>query len=80
MGIPLRFLNPRNYRDMLLITKISANLNRHMRKRCGYCDFDLGSGDVEVVVFVAHLEEKHADKIDPKDLETYKKMIKKVTR
>ena len=52
MGIPLRFLNPLNYKSMVLITKISANLNRHMLKRCAYCDFDLGSGDVEVVVFV----------------------------
>ena len=64
---------------MLLITKISANLNRHMRKRCAYCDFDLGSGDVEVVVFVEHLAEKHLDKIDAKDIEVYQKMIKKVT-
>jgi len=79
MGLGLRMLNPRNYRDMLLITKISSNLNQHMRKRCAYCELDLGTGDSEVVTFVAHLEEKHSDRIDEKDLQTYRKMIRKVT-
>ena len=79
MGLGLRMLNPRNMRDMILITKISSNLNSHLKKRCAYCDKDFGIGDSPVFELVAHLEESHPDKIEPKDLQHYKKMIKKVT-
>lgn len=81
MGIGLKMLNPRNMRTMINIAKISDNLSRHIKKRCAYCDMDMGHGDdYSVVEFVAHLEQQHAEHIDPKDLEVYKKMIKKVTR
>jgi len=76
MGILSKIINPGNYRSMVNIAKISANLERHLNKRCAYCDLDLGV-DTPVVEFVEHLSEKHLDKIDPKDIETYRKIIKK---
>ena len=80
MGIG-KFLNPRNYKQMINILRISNNLEKHMNKRCAYCDWDMGSGDeVPIVEFVNHLAEKHLDKIDVEDVETYKKMVEKLTK
>lgn len=76
-----KFFNPRNLRSMVDIAKISNSLDNHMNKRCAYCNMDLGLGDeVPVVEFVEHLAEKHLDKIQPRDIETYRKLIKKMTR
>jgi len=79
MGIGLKLMNPRNIRDMIAITKFSGDLDKHMKKRCGYCDeMEMGFGaDVPVVDFVKHLKEKHADKIDPKVLEKLEKFLRK---
>ena len=81
MGFLTKFLNPRNTRDMLLISKLSNSLMGHMRKRCGYCEMDMGTGDnFEVIAFVEHLEKEHTDMIEPDDLVRYRKLIKKVIR
>lgn len=79
MGL-IKFLNPRNYRQMINILRISNNLDKHMKKRCAYCDWDMGTGDeVPIVEFVNHLAENHLDKIDAGDVEVYRKMIKDLT-
>jgi len=66
---------------MLTMTKLASNLSLHMKKRCSYCDLDLGTGDdYPVVEFVQHLSDKHMDKIDEKDIKNYEKLIKKATR
>ena len=81
MGIGLKFLNPRNLRSMIQIAKISDSLDKHLKKRCAYCDMDMGLGnEVPVVEFVDHLAKKHPDKIDAEDIENYRKLIKKVVR
>ena len=81
MAIPLRFLNPANYRQMVQLTKLSSGLSLHMTKRCAYCNLDLGTGDeYPVIEFVKHLEENHFDKIDPKDIKYYNKLLHKVTK
>ena len=81
MGIGLKMLNPRNTRTMIQIAKISHSLEKHMKKRCAYCDLDMGLGDeFPVVDFVNHLADKHIDCIKAEDVEGYKKLIDKVTR
>ena len=81
MGLPLRFLNPANYRSMVRIARISDSLSKHMKKRCAYCDLDLGIGnETPVVEFVEHLADKHPDEIKPEDVENYRKLIKKMTK
>tara|TARA_R100000750_G_C2317183_1_gene84863 strand:- start:69 stop:311 length:243 start_codon:yes stop_codon:yes gene_type:complete len=79
MGIG-KFLNVGNYKQMMQISRLSNSLDKHMLKRCAYCNKDMGSGDdMPVVEFIAHLAEYHTDKIDAKDIDIYKKMVKKVT-
>lgn len=81
MGIGLKILNPGNYRTMISIAKISNQLEKHLRKRCAYCDLDMGDGEnTPVVEFVDHLAEKHRDKLDDAELKNYRKIIDKVTR
>ncbi len=82
MGLGMKLLNIKNYRGMVQIAKISNSLDKHMKKRCAYCDnFDMGVGDdAPVVEFVKHLAENHPTLIDPKDITTYEKLIKKLTR
>ena len=81
MGLPLKFLNPGNLRQMIAITKLSDGLNLHMNKKCAYCDdFNLGIGDVPVIGFVQHLAEKHLDKIKPEDIKWYEKLVVKATK
>ena len=81
MGIPLRFFDPRNLKAMVNIAKVSDGLDKHMKKRCAYCDLDMGLGnDYPVVEFINHLAERHPDKIEPKDVETYRKVIEKLTK
>ena len=66
---------------MVMIAKISGSLDKHLMKRCAYCDLDLGLGnEYPVVKFVDHLVDRHSDKIDPGDVEHYHKLIKKMTR
>ncbi len=81
MGFATKLLNPKNLRDMKDIAKISNNLEKHMKKQCAYCeDMDMGLGnEVPVVEFVKHLADKHLDKVEDKDLETYHKLIKRMT-
>ena len=77
----MKFLDPRNTRFMMDIAKISESLDKHMMKRCAYCDLDLGTGkDTPVVEFIDHLADKHPNKIAAKDVEGYKKIIDKVTK
>jgi len=78
MGLLSKFTNPGNYRTMVDIAKISHKLEAHMNKRCAYCDLDLGK-ETPVVEFVQHLADRHIDKIDEKEVETYQKIIRKVT-
>jgi len=79
MGLASKILNPGNVRGMLQIAKLSNRLSQHIKKRCGYCELDLGIGDdYPVVDFVKHLSDEHRDKIDPQDIKTYEKLIKKV--
>ena len=73
-----KLFNVSNYRNFISIAKISQSLEHHMNKRCAYCDLDLGR-DTPVVTFVQHLAEEHLDHIDQKDIDTYRKIIKKVT-
>ena len=81
MGIPLRFFNPSNYRAMVDIAKISSGLDKHMTKKCAYCDLELGLGDTyPVIEFVDHMATKHAEKISPDEIKKYKKIIEKATR
>jgi len=80
MGLGFKMLNPRNMRNMVTITKLSSSLMGHMKKRCAYCDMDMGQGDdYPVIDFVKHLADKHLDKIKAEDIEHYNKLIKKVT-
>ena len=81
MGLGLKFFNPGNFRAMVNIAKVSDSLEKHMKKRCAYCDMDMGLGtEFPVVEFINHLAEKHPDKIDAKDIEAYKKVVERVTR
>ena len=81
MGIPLKFLNPSNYMNMVRFAKITDSLGKHMKRRCAYCDLDLGSGDdVPIVSFVEHLIMNHPEKIDSNDVEHYKNIIDKITK
>ena len=80
MGI-LKFLNPKNTRMLIDIAKISDSLDKHMMKRCAYCDLDLGTGtDTPVVEFINHLAENHPDKIATEDIEGYRKIVERVTK
>ena len=81
MGLGMKFFNPKNYKAMWDIGKISSSLNRHMKKRCAYCDMDMGLGDdYPVVEFVEHLAAQHSDKIAPEEVEGYRKLIKRMTK
>ena len=81
MGLGLRFFNPRNLKEMINIAKVSDGLDKHMKKRCAYCDMDMGLGtEFPIVQFINHLAEKHPDNIDPKDIESYLRVVKRVTR
>lgn len=81
IGMPLKFFNPANFQAMVRIAKISDSISKHMKKRCAYCDLDLGIGDdYPVVSFVEHLAEEHPDKIDANDVEKYRNIIKKMTK
>lgn len=65
---------------MVTIAKISHSLDKHMKKRCAYCDLDLGLGnEFPVVEFVNHLIKRHPDVIDPKDVDDYNKLIKRMS-
>jgi len=79
MGLLSKFTNPGNMRVMIDIAKISSKLEKHMNKRCAYCGLDLGR-DTAVVAFVQHLAKEHLDQIDQKEIESYRKIIKKVTK
>ena len=80
MGI-LKFLNPMNAKEMINIFKVSDGLDKHLKKRCAYCDEEMGiGGDYPIIEFIDHLAEKHPDKIEPKDVETYNKIVKKLTK
>lgn len=77
----IKFFNPGNYKNMVRIAKISNSLDKHMKKRCAYCDMDMGTGDnVPVVDFVEHLASEHSDKISPDEVEKYHNLIKKITK
>jgi len=79
MGLGIKMLNPGNYRTMVMVMKLSGSLMAHTKKRCAYCDMDMGLGDDFMVIeFVEHLEEKHSDKIEPKDIKHFRKLIKKI--
>lgn len=73
-----KILDPRNMGNMVHIAKLSASLDKHIGKRCLYCDKDLGNNP-PVIEFVNHLVNRHPDKIDARDVEGYHKLIKKVT-
>lgn len=74
-----KMLNPRNMRDMVAIAKFSSDLDKHMKKRCGYCDeMEMGFGaDVPVIDFVKHLRDKHSDNVEPKVMEKLEKFLRK---
>ena len=81
MGMGLKFFNPGNMRQMINIAKVSDGLDKHMKKRCAYCDLEMGFGtDYPVVEFIEHLAERHPDKIDPKDVEAYRKVVERLTK
>lgn len=81
MGILMKMMNPRNMRQMINLSKISTEINRHMNNRCAYCDLDMGIGaDYPVVEFLDHLEKEHPDKIEEKDLKLYRKIIGRVVK
>ena len=81
IGLGIKFFNPGNFRAMVNIAKVSDSLEKHMKKRCAYCDMDMGLGtDYPVVDFINHLAEKHSDNIDPKDVEMYIRVVKKLER
>ena len=64
-----------------MIAKLSSSLSKHMKRRCAYCDLDLGTGDdYPVVDFVKHLADNHKDKLKEGDIESYNKLIEKATR
>lgn len=77
MGIGLKILDPRNYKGMLTIAKLSSRLESHLIKHCAYCDQNMGN-DLPVIEFVKHLTDKHSDKVPPDEIESYEKLIKKV--
>ena len=75
------FFNPRNLKQMINIAKVSDGLDKHMKKRCAYCDLEMGFGDTfPVVEFLNHLAEKHPDKIKPRDLDDYRSVIERLTK
>ena len=79
MGLGSKLFNIGNIRSMTEIAKLSNKLSMHMKKRCAYCDMDMGSGDDYAVVdFVRHLNDMHAEHIAPQDIKTDEKLIKKM--
>ena len=68
-----------NMREGIKIAKISEDLNKHLKKRCAYCeDLDMGFGDdFPVIDFAEHLMEKHPEKIDPEKVKGYLKLLNK---
>ena len=72
-----KLTNPRNIRDFWKIAKVSSELDKHMKKRCGYCDeMEMGFGDeVPVIDFIKHLKEKHPDKVTPDQLKQFEKLV-----
>ncbi len=80
MGIG-KFFDPRNMRQMIHIAKVSDGLDKHMTKSCAYCNLKMGLGDTyPVIEFLEHLVARHPEKIDAKDVETYRKVIEKLTK
>lgn len=80
MGIMSKLLtNPRNLRDFWKIAKISSELDKHMKKRCGYCDeMEMGFGDdVQVTEFVKHLKEKHPEVVAADQMARFEKLVGK---
>lgn len=79
MALIPKLLNPRNMRQFVQIARMSSDLDKHMKKRCGYCDeFEMGFGDeVPITDFVQHLREKHPGKIKPELLDYFDKLMKK---
>jgi len=71
-----KLFNPRNIRQFIKIAKISSDLDKHMKKRCGYCDeMDMGFGnEVPIVDFVNHLKENHPEKVLPDQMKTFEKL------
>lgn len=76
MGIGIKFFNPKNLRQMVDIAKVSNGLDKHMKKRCAYCDMGLGT-ELPIVEFIDHLAENHLDKVDAKDIENYQRLVKR---
>ena len=79
MRIGLKFFNPKNMRQMVDIAKVSSGLDKHMKKRCAYCDdMDMGLGtELPIVEFIDHLTEKHLDKVDASDIKNYQRLVKR---
>ena len=81
MGLGLKFFNPRNLKEMINIAKVSDGLDKHLKKRCAYCDLDMGIGnEFPVIKLIEHLTDRHPDKIDGRDVEAYRKVIKRMTK
>ena len=60
------------------IAEMSEDLNRHMKKRCAYCDLDLGLGyDIQVMEFLEHIELNHLEVLEPDKLRAYKGLLLK---
>jgi len=78
MGIGLKLMNPRNIKDMFAIAKFSGDMDKHMKKRCAYCDEDMGiGGEVAVTDFVKHLRDEHSENVPPDELGKLEKFLKK---
>lgn len=74
-----KFFIAKNWKGMMQVAKLSNKLDKHMKKRCAYCDMDMGTGDnVPVVDFVDHLIAEHPEKITPDEAESFRKLLKKV--
>ena len=58
------------------MAKVSNSIDKHINKRCAYCDFDL-KNELHVVEFLEHLLTIHPEKVEAKDIEEYNKIIKK---
>ena len=66
-----------NFRQQIQMARVGTNINKHMKKRCAYCDLDFGHGNqTPVLEFIKHLEEKHNDKLIPSELEEFKRVLK----
>ena len=79
MGM-FKFMAPRNMRQMIQVSKVSGELDKNMKKRCAYCDKDYGLGDdTPVIEFLDHMVSAHSGILKDKDVELYRKIIKKLT-